>query len=209
MKFFTARVCVAMVLCGTVLARPVSYPGGVTLMQMNDVERNSIHLHYSPTARYSIGYKGEYWRDDEWQFHGVQLNKLLKRWNKPASQANLYVKSGVGIVRADDSSHHPAAFVGFAADWEDRRYFAAYENRFYDADKVAQFFSQTARIGIAPYIGDYGDLHTWFILQADHRPKNSKPIRLTAVLRLFKSVYMAELGLSEEGDALINVIIRY
>ena len=31
-------------------ARPVSYPGGITIMQMNDTNKNSVHLHYSPTA---------------------------------------------------------------------------------------------------------------------------------------------------------------
>ena len=48
------------------MARPVSYPGGWTVMQFNDAYKHSLHVHVSPTAKYSIGYKAEYWRDGEW-----------------------------------------------------------------------------------------------------------------------------------------------
>ena len=40
-----------------VKSRPVSYPGGFTLMLMNNSMKNSLHVHYSPTAKASLGYK--------------------------------------------------------------------------------------------------------------------------------------------------------
>ena len=42
-----------------VYARPVSYPGGVTLMQINDGYFSNLHLHYSPSIKYSVGLKIE------------------------------------------------------------------------------------------------------------------------------------------------------
>ena len=45
---------IAMIFFSFIEARPVSYPGGITLMQMNDTNKNSFHLHYSPTAKVSI-----------------------------------------------------------------------------------------------------------------------------------------------------------
>ena len=51
--------------------------------------------------QYSIGYRGEYWRKKEWQFHGTQLNYLIKRFNTPKSQANFYLKSGAGFAVSD------------------------------------------------------------------------------------------------------------
>ena len=36
---------------GFVKSRPVSYPGGLTLMLMNNSMKNSLHTHYSPTAQ--------------------------------------------------------------------------------------------------------------------------------------------------------------
>lgn len=192
----------------SVLARPVSYPGGITLMQMNDKDASSIHVHYSPTAKYSIGYKGEYWRDQNWQFHGLQLNNLFRRWNKPASQANVYLKSGVGIVR-NDGGEDLAAFAGISMDWEDRRFFTAYENRFFEPGDVDSFFSQKARIGMAPYIGGYGDLHTWLMLQVEHSSADDGSTTVTPLIRFFKNEYLAEIGVTEDGDALFNMIIRY
>jgi len=190
-----------------VMARPVSYPGGVTIMQMNDSDANTLHVHYSPSVKYSIGYKGEYWRDSGWKFHGVQLNNLLKRWNAPASQANFYLKSGLGVIRSDKDEF--AAFSGIAFDWEDRQKFFMYENRVYRAGDLDQFFSQKIRLGITPYIGDYGDLHTWLMLQVDHRPEANDNITITPIIRFFKSDYLTEIGISEDGDALLNFIIRF
>ena len=208
MKRFLNVVFLAILPCLS-LARPVSYPGGITLMQTNDMDSNSLHIHYSPTAKFSVGYKGEYWRENEWQFHGVQINHLLKRWNKPASQANFYMKYAAGTVIDKNNNADPGAFAGFAFDWEDRRYFTSYENRFFNARDIDRFFMQKARLGIAPYIGDYGDLHTWLMLQVNHRPEQENNLIVTPLIRVFKREYLAEFGVSEEGDALINLIIRF
>lgn len=196
-----------------VLARPVSYPGGWTLMQMNDADVHNLHIHYSPTARYSIGYKAEYWRKEDWQFHGVQLNYLVKRWNQPTSQANIYLKSAAGAAYSDYQSFEgkaePAVFTGMALDWEDRRFFTSYENSVHYAGKIEKFFMQKARAGVAPYIGDYGDLHTWLMLQVDHNPKADDEITVTPLVRLFKGEYLAEAGVRSDGGVLFNVIVRF
>lgn len=194
-------------------ARPVSYPTGWTVMQNNDMDANSLHIHYSPTAKYSIGYKGEYWREKEWQFHGAQLNYLVKRWNEKASQANLYFKSGLGLARSDyqafDDENEFAGFASINADWEDRRYFTSYGAHYHYAGDIDKFFTQKARIGIAPYIGDYGDIHTWFMLQADHNPTADDNFVLTPLVRMFKGEYLAEFGVSENKEVLANFIIRF
>lgn len=202
-----------IILSANVSARPVSYPGGWTVMQANDADKHSLHLHYSPTKDYSIGYKAEYWRDEDWQFHGLQLNNLIKRWNGQASQANFYLKSGLGVAYSDyqafDHRLEPAAFTGIALDWEDRRYFTSYENHLYYAGDIDRFYHQSARVGIAPYIGNYGDLHTWLILQVDHAPADRDKITFTPMVRLFKSETLVEAGMSDNGDILFNFILRY
>ncbi len=214
MKYILPILCIALLsTSGAALARPVSYPSGWTVMQMNDMDKHSVHVHYSPTARYSIGYKGEYWREEEWQFHGGQLNYLVKRWNAPTSQANIYLKSGAGVAYSDfgafDGETEPAAFAGIAMDWEDRRYFTSYENRAYYAGDIDKFFMQKARIGVAPYVGDYGDLHTWLMLQVDHNPSKKDEVTFTPLVRLFKDVYLVEAGVSDGGDVLVNWIVRF
>jgi hypothetical protein len=195
------------------MARPVSYPGGWTVMQMNDAFSNSLHIHYSPTAKYSLGYKGEYFRDGEWQFHGVQLNNLLHRWNNPDSQANLYLKSAIGAAYSDqgvfDNKTEASAFTGIAADWENRRFFTSYENRAMYAGDINKEFSQKARVGIAPYIGDYGDVHTWFMVQVDHAPSAKDELTVTPLIRLFKGANLLEAGVNNNGKILFNYVHRF
>ncbi len=205
--------CAALLAASPLYARPVSYPGGITLMQKNDGDAHSVHLHYSPTVRYSIGYKAEYWREGDWQFHGLQANYLAKRWNMPEAQSNIYLKSGLGVAYSDagafDGKIEAAGFVGFAADWENRRYFTSYENRAYEAGDIDSFFMQKARVGIAPYIGDYGDFHTWIMLQLDHQAEAKDHFTLTPLVRVFKDEYLGEFGMNEDGDVLANLIIRF
>lgn len=195
-------------------ARPVSYPGGWTVMQMNDMNTHSLHVHYSPTAKTSVGYLAEYWRKNDWQFHGVQVNNLLKRWNMPQAQANLYLKSGLGVAFSDyeslEDETSPAGFLGIAGDWENRRFFTSYEARYVEAGDIDHFFMQKGRVGVAPYVGDYGDLHTWLMLQVDHNPtREDEEVTVTPMVRLFKDVYMAEFGVSHRGDVMANWVVRF
>jgi hypothetical protein len=81
-----------------VKTRPISYPNGWTIMQMNDVNKNSVHIHLSPSVKYSLGYRAEYWRKKEWQFHGAQFNYLINRINTSKSQSNFYIRNGVGVA---------------------------------------------------------------------------------------------------------------
>lgn len=209
----TLGLLALMMFSAEAFARPVSYPGGWTLMQMNDASMHSLHVHYSPTANYSIGYKAEYWRDTDWQFHGLQMNNLLKRWNMPNAQANLYLKSAAGVAysdfRAFDGKTEPAAFTGIAFDAEDRRFFGMYENRLTYAGDINQSYQQKARLGVAPYIGDYGDLHTWLMLQVEHQPEGSDHFTVTPLVRFFYDTTLVEAGYSNHGDILFNFVQRF
>lgn len=195
-------------------ARPVSYPGGWTTMLMNDGDKNTAHLHYSPTAKTSLGYKFEYWRDKEFTLNAVQMNNLLNRWNGNDSQANLYLKSGLGVAHThhdenSDTQISAAAFTGIAADWENRRFFTSYENRYTEAGGIDDFYTQSARIGVAPYVGDYGDLHTWLMVQVDHSPESKDNITVTPLVRFFKDVHLLEAGMNNHGEILFNYVFRY
>ncbi len=194
------------------LARPVSYPSGTTLMLRNNRDRKLLHLHYSPTRHYSIGYRSEYWRNLDYQLHTLQINNLFQRWNALDSQANLYFKSGAGLARTVRRSLAPKEeatyFLGLASDWETQRWFLGYDNRYVDAGNIDHFFIQSVRLGVAPYIGDYGQLHTWFMLDVRHQPQQDKNIVITPLIRIFKSVHLVEFGIEETGTAVLNWIIR-
>lgn len=176
---------------------------------------NSGHIHYSPTARYSIGGRYERNRDFDSDYYGLQTNILLKRWNEEKSQANVYLMLSAGAQNIDGfSDRNAAGFVKLAADWEDRRYFFSYFARQSLSEGARQnMFHHGGRIGITPYIGDYGALHTWVMVQLDHYPDRD-PIHgdelvATPLLRFFKGVFLGEIGYSSENELLLNAAIRF
>ena len=68
---------------------------------------------------------------------------------------------------------------------------------------------QKARIGYAPYTGEYGDLHTWIMFQVQHMPNKKNTFVYTPMLRMFKGDYLAEVGLSDTRDFMVNFIKRF
>lgn len=196
-----------------IYSRPISYSDAWTIMQKNDYNKNSLHVHYTPLIKYSIGYRGEYWKNKEWSFHGAQVNYLLSRLNNASSQANFYLKSGVGVALSDyknlEKEKQPSVFSGFSMDWENRRYYTSYENKFIYANKIDKFFLQKIRLGLSPYIGKYGDLHSWLMFQIDHMPKSKDKFIYTPFLRMFKGDYLAEAGFSNNKELMFNFIKRF
>jgi len=191
-------------------ARPVSYPGGWTVMQRNNGDFSSLHAHWSPTAKDSIGVYTEHNWGEDFQFTGLQYNRLLKRWNGPGSQANTYLKLGVG--QADPFGPEGAelsTFAEFSADWETRRWFTSYSGRAIDWGEDASV-RHAARVGVAPYIGDYGDLHTWLMVQVENHPDTNEPLRTTPLVRFFYDVQLIEIGYTvETEEILFNWIVRF
>jgi hypothetical protein len=197
-------ILIIFFLSSQTLARPISYSSGTTIMQQNGASKNSIHLHYSPSYKYSIGYKGEYLRKDQTTLNSVQLNNLLKRWNLPAAQGNIYLKSNIGSA-GNSGKNELFGMLGIAGDFETRKYFISYENKYYKSDgEIIDQFEQSFRAGIAPYVANYGSLHTWLI------PKfEGDEIIATPLVRFFKGVHMAEIGLSSNKRILFNFIMRF
>lgn len=191
-------------------ARPVSYAGGWTVMQMNDGDSSSLHAHYSPTATDSLGLYIEQNWDMDVTFTGLQYNRLVRRWNAPGSQGNVYLKLGAGAADPFGSGETvPGSFAGFSADWETRRVFTSYEVRARDYGEN-ESVSHAARLGIAPYVADSGGFHTWAMVQVDNHPDADEAITTTPLLRFFQGPLLVEMGYTVETEAfLLNWMYRF
>jgi len=203
-------VAAVLMLASPAEARPVSYPGGWTVMQMNDGNRSTAHIHYSPTFQDSFGlYTERNWEED-FQFTGLQYNRLIKRWNGDNSQANWYGKVGVGVADPfGEGDGELAGFVAMAADWETRRWFTSYEARAWDTGSN-QSVHHSARLGVAPYIGDYGDLHTWLMVEVANHPASDEPLTTTPLVRFFYGVQLVEIGYTPQTEEILfNWIVRF
>lgn len=195
-------------LCLPVLveARPVSYPGGWTFITENDDEENSALFHYTLTTNTAVGYRIAYDRDTHATFNGVQMNNLLKRWNNPDSQANIYLKSAIGVAKDDAEG-----FTGLQADWETRRYMVMYENMaMMSPDKDRNEFHQMLGLGVAPYVAEFGSLHTWIMAHVMHDPEENKEIQFQPTVRFFKDSVLVETGYNITTHAPVaNAMVRF
>ena len=208
--FRILAIILLLLLNTSTLARPISYSGGTTIMQNNGPIKHNIHIHYTPHYTYSIGYVWEHFRNDDVNLNGLQLNYLIKRWHYLHAQGNLYFKTAFGD--AEQSNNHDLyAMVNLAGDYETQRIFTYYDAKVYRSNgDIMDQFQQKARLGIAPYIGDYGDLHTWLMLEASHQPDYSgDTFIVTPLVRLFKGTTLVELGYSSDHRLLFNWVLRF
>lgn len=199
---------IALALPTLAAARPVSYAGGWMVHTENDRAINSASVIYSPTARYSIGAKTEYFNDTNNTLHTLTYNRLLARWNERHSQANIFLLTGVGAGEFADETAF-AGSIGLAADWETRRYYTSYKVRGMAADNGEGMFQQKARVGVAPYVANYGSLHTWLMLELDHQPAQEHNVTITPLVRLFRDDWLVEAGYSNQKDVLFNFTYQF
>ena len=206
-KTITGALCLAAFVSAApaATARPITYPGGVSVMTMNDPDVNSAEAFYTLNPNLAVGYRHDYWRGPKANMDAAQATVLLKRWNNPGSQGNVYLRGGAGVAYEDGESHG-AFFTGLSADWEDRRYYVSYGNEFLSAGDIYDKAAHTARVGIAPYIGDSGELHTWLMLQADYDPRKEDEFSLTPLVRLFHGTTLAEGGINLDGGVYFHIM---
>jgi len=198
-------------------ARPVSYPDAWTVMLRNDADQNSAHIHYTFDTQHSVGLRLRYDREGDFVFTGAQLNRLIKRWNKVDSQANLYGRVAIGQVTDNlDSSEmrlkresDEGLFLGVSGDWETRRYFVSAAAEHWDNGRFGEFSSFHSRLGIAPYVANTGALHTWIMVEGHHRPESRDKVGASALLRFFKGPSLLEVGVDDQGQPLLNYIHRF
>jgi len=195
----------SLLLPAALFARPVSYADSWTLTQKNDSFGHILSLHYSPTARYSLGVFAQSKPDLNKAWYIATCNALLKRWNLPSAQANIFFLSGVGASR-NKGRMGGAAQCGLSLDYETRRILIAYENRAVYAGHVEKSFHHIGRVGFSPYVAAFDALQPWILLQYEY--KNSKSV-LTPLLRLYRNNVLVELGLSTKGTLLFNWIVTF
>ena len=182
-------------------ARPISYSGASTLMAFSNDIKNSVYYHYSPTYKYSLGV--EFVRDkfQKKNYASLRFTALLNRKNTQHSQRNLYFQSGISF----DEPHN--RFYGIHGDWETRRWYTGFNFKKLDS-KGVNYIEQFYQVGVAPYIGEYGDLHSWIMIKTR---KNSfrSDWSTYPVLKFFKGDALIELGYSKKTHWDAHLMYRF
>ena len=203
----------ALVLALEASARPVSYVGGWTIIETSNRQSTAALVHYTATPKLSLGGRVEWDRNVDFMMTAVQPTWLAKRWFGQDFQANVYLTGGLGLatgINTNTMGSDAAYFAGVMADWETRRHFLSFEARFLDAGHFGHDFMQAGHVGWAPYEGDTGDLHTWLMLEVDHRPDALESVGVTPMIRFFKNTLLVELGYNmTKHQPLANFTFRF
>ena len=195
------KIIILLIISFGLDARPISYSGGSTIMSFSDNIKDSLYYHYSPSYKYSVGIENirDKYFDDNYSY--VRFTYLLNRKNTENSQRNLYLQSGIS------SKGFNEFFYGMHGDWETRRLFVGFGLK-ETKRKIHDYSEQYYQIGVAPYLGDYGDLHTWIMIKAKENSLENK-WSTYPVLKFFKGNVLAEFGYGEKTEWDVHLMYRF
>ena len=195
------KIIILLIISFGLDARPISYSGGSTIMSFSDNIKDSLYYHYSPSYKYSVGIENirdKYFNDN---YSYVRFTYLLNRKNTENSQRNLYFQSGI------NSEGFNKSFYGMHGDWETRRLFVGFGLK-ETKRKIHDYSEQYYQIGVAPYLGDYGDLHTWIMIKAKENSLENK-WSTYPVLKFFKGNVLVEFGYGEKTEWDVHLMYRF
>lgn len=191
-----------LILAVNIEARPISYSGGSTIMIKSDSLSNSTYFHYSPSFKYSIGIENtnnKIFKDNK---NYIRFTYLLNRKNALNSQRNLYFQSGIDV---GNKNNH---FYGAHGDWETRRWFAGFGYKNIQSKTNNDYENKYIQFGVAPYIGDYGDFHTWLMVKT-RKSSLTKNTSTYPILKFFSGDALVEVGYDNRTNWDLHLMYRF
>ena len=204
-----ARQWTLAVLCAAALpalAAPMGFQG--SSMAMGDFSPNwrELYVNYALTPRDAIGVSATWMRSDDERIvrevDELTYTRLIKRWNRKDSQANVWFLGGAGVLRRD-GERRAMATPGVQVDYETTRVFLGATARLYRASGVNNDYG-AVRAGFSFYETGYEQTQPWFILEARRMRHLSERTEVTPMLRLINKNYFIEAGMNTMREARFN-----
>ena len=179
-------------------------------MTMGDVSPNwqEVLVNYALTARDAVGASALVMRSDDGtktrQFTEATYTRLVRRWNMPEAQANIWFIGGIGNITGNDfSGSKTMASPGVQVDYETTRIYVAATSRLYRAQGLNHDFA-SARAGFSFFEVDYDQTQPWFILEVRRMQGLTDKTEVTPMLRLIHKRYFVEFGVNNSSQARMN-----
>ena len=200
---------ISLIFAASAAAHPVAFEGAYQLMLGSSGSVQNLEFYRSYSAQAAWGFHSMRFEGDQDEiFAGLQHNWLLKRWNLPSAQANVYAGVGAGLAGEVGNGASPAGIGFFRADYETRRVYTAFDAKLIESADVSRgVFS--AAIGIAPYKAEFDELNTWLILQVEHVTDMEDKLDIIPKVRFFKGPYFLEIGSTLSGKPVVNFMIHF
>lgn len=184
-------------------------------MAMGDLSPNwrEGFVNYAFTPRDAVGPSLLYMRSDDKartrELAEVAYTRLLKRWNLPHAQANVWFVGGLGTVSGNDFAGHRAmASPGIQVDYETTRIYALVVGRLYRADGLNHDYL-AGRLGFSFYEVDYDEVQPWLVVEARRMRDLSDKTEITPMVRLIHNRYFVEAGVNNSRQLRFNFMYTF
>jgi hypothetical protein len=206
-------VALAALFAAQVRAAPMGFKE--SWMAMGDLSPNwrESFINYAFTPRDAVGPSLLYMRSDDKtksrELAEIAYTRLLKRWNLPHAQANVWFIGGLGAIRGNDLSGTRAVVTpGIQVDYETQRVYASAFARLYRAQAINHDYA-SARLGFSFYETDYDEVQPWFIVEARRMRGLSDKTEITPMLRLVHNRYFVETGVNNSKQFRFNFMYTF
>lgn len=214
-----ASACVLLLAAPTAEAKPIAFGEGNTLMyEYGAGTMQEAQAFYAPRPWYSVGVAYLHLEADDESFSRdimyTRFNYLVKRWNLPKAQGNIFAWGGIGAARGSDFDGTKATpNAGLQADYETRRVYASLKTDWQQSSAFAHHIG-TVQLGVAPYEHDYDTVATWFVVQArEYSGGIFSGVEYAALLRLFRATRHGsawlEAGATQDGKLQAMLMINF
>jgi hypothetical protein len=195
------------------LAAPMGFKE--SWMVMGDLSPNwrEGFTNYAFTPRDAVGPSLLYMRSDDKtrtrELAEVAYTRLVKRWNLPHAQANVWFIGGVGSLGGGDfDGRRTMVSPGIQIDYETTRVYASAMARLYRAEGINHDYG-AVRLGFSFYETDYDDVQPWFVVEARRMRGLSDKLEITPMLRLIHNRYFVEAGVNNSRQLRVNFMYTF
>jgi hypothetical protein len=200
--------CMALLVTMPVFSGPMGFKD--SWMAMGDFSPNwqETFANYALTPRDAIGGSTLYMRSDDEtksrQLADATYTRLVKRWNLPQAQANIWFVGGLGNMTGNDFSGSKAmASPGVQVDYETTRIYVSATARLYRAEGINHDYA-SARLGFSFYEVDYDETQPWLVVEVRRMNGLSDRTEVTPMLRLIHNRYFVEVGINNGAQGRFN-----
>lgn len=178
----------------------MGFKNSAMLMSDFSMNRKELMLNYSPLLGHAFGIETMWMRGDKQTnlITNINYTGLIKRWNMPSGQANLWFMTGIGEASEDSSgfSYSP----GFQFDYETTRIYFLVKSRMIRAPHL-QYDTYSVQGGFSFFETNFDETQPWFVVEARTTENMAMRNEVTPLLRLINQNYFLELGITNPWDS--------
>lgn len=159
-----------------------------------------VMLNYAPSVRHAFGVEVMRMSPSDGRtttMTGINYTGLLKRWNRPSAQANLWFTGSIGEATGEFNGFSYSPSVQF--DVETTRLFFLAKARLIRAPEMNNDVA-AIQAGFSFYETGFDETQPWFVVEAKTTRNFNPGMQVTPALRLINKNYFLELGVTNPFD---------